>query len=73
MNPTDPDHSLLLSYQISDVEVFDYQLADLRTEFIRPSFSYFFDSICEDFFLVHNFLRETSNVCKLGGAFLAHK
>ena len=34
----DPDHSLLLPYRISDVEVFDYQLAGLRTEFIPPSF-----------------------------------
>ena len=34
----DPDHSLLLPYRISDVEVFDYQLAGLRTEFIWPSF-----------------------------------
>ena len=33
----DPDHSLLLPYRISDVEVFDYQLAALRTEFIRLS------------------------------------
>ena len=33
----DPDHSLLLPYQISDVEVFDYQLAGLKTEIIRPS------------------------------------
>ena len=34
----DPDHSLLFPYRISDVEVFDDQLAGLRTEFIRPSF-----------------------------------
>ena len=33
----DPDHSLLLPYRISDVAVFDYQLAGLRTEFIWPS------------------------------------
>ena len=33
----DPDHSLLLPYRISDVEVFDYQLASLGIEFIRPS------------------------------------
>ena len=35
---TDPDHSHLLSYRISGVEVLDYQLAALRTTFIRPSF-----------------------------------
>ena len=28
----------MLPYRISDVKVFDYQLAGLRTEFIRPSF-----------------------------------
>ena len=33
----DPDHSLLLPYRISVVEVFDYQLAGFRSEFIRPS------------------------------------
>ena len=33
----DPDHSLLLPYRMSDVEVFDYQLEGLRTEFIRSS------------------------------------
>ena len=40
----DPDHSLLLSYRISDVEVFDYQLVGLRTKFIRPSFLHFCNS-----------------------------
>ena len=35
----DPDQSLLLPYPITNVEVFDCQLAGLRTEFIRPSFS----------------------------------
>ena len=34
---TDPDYSLLLPYRISYVEVFDHQLAGLRTKFIRPS------------------------------------
>ena len=32
----DLDHSLLLPYRRSDVEVFDYQLVGLRAEFIRP-------------------------------------
>ena len=36
----DPDHSLLLSFRISHVEVFDYQLAGLRTEFIRHLISF---------------------------------
>ena len=35
---TDSNKSLLQPYQISNVEVLDYQLAALRTEFIRPSF-----------------------------------
>ena len=35
---TNPDHSHLFPYRISDVEVFDYQLAGFRSEFIRPSF-----------------------------------
>ena len=45
----DPDHSLLLPYQISDVDVFDYQLTGLRTEIIQPSFIKFFDAhlLCE--------------------------
>ena len=47
-----PDHSFLLPYRISDVEVFEYQVAGFRSEFIRPSyygnlgFLYKSDTVC---------------------------
>ena len=62
----DPDHSLLLSYRISDVElVFDYQLAAFRSEFIRPSYH----MLCE----VSSKLRKLKNVFKEHNQFVTKK
>ena len=61
-------------FNIFKIILTTFRWVEKLAHYVFDLFFKYQDSLCEDlFFVLHNFLGETSNVCKLGGAFLAHK